>query len=375
MGKKRFHKPGKIIRSGVKSLTHHSHNLYAQLKSETKGKAEVSFIGQKKTQSVSAQLYQYNADKAVYVNNIRDFDFFHTQDKPDYLWLNFHGLHDVVMISSLADSLQLDRLTLRNILDTTQRPKSEEFEGYLQFSIKSILKKEDGQLQVEQISFILSDQYVISFQEESSDHFGSIRRKINEGTGSIRKKSSDYLLSQLLDALLDNYFESIDQVNQELRILESDVFKNPVKEVLIALENHKKAAQVIKKSLVPCREAIQSILNGRTRFIHDDNQKFFRDLSNNITSALDETEDTIRTLDGLTNIYFASESQKMNETMKLLTTVATLFIPLTFIAGIYGMNFTYMPGLTYPYGYYAVLVAMALVSILMIIFFKRKGLF
>ncbi len=272
----------------------------------------------------------------------------------------------------LGESMGLERLTLRQIIDTTQRPKVEEYEHYLFFSVKSILKQDAGEMQVEQLSFVLGQHFIISFQEEEGDHFEGIRNKLSEGLGFIQSRKSDYLLVQLLDAILDNYFETIDQVNFEIAALEKTLFQNPGKSTLIYLEGHKRSAQLIKKSLGPMKEAIFNILNGRSQLVKKENLKFFKELANSATSAIEEIDTTLRTLESLTNIYFASLSQKMNETMKVLTTVATIFIPLTFIAGIYGMNFENMPELGYQYGYPITLGAMSIIFVGMLIYFRKK---
>lgn len=171
---------------------------------------------------------------------------------------------------------------------------------------------------------------------------------------------------------MDNYFETIDQINHEISLIENEAIKNPDKSTLILLETHKYSAQVIKKALRPFKEALVNILSGHANLINNENMKYFKDLGNSSMAAMEEIDATLKTLDGLTNIYFASQSQKMNETMKVLTTVATIFIPLTFIAGIYGMNFEYMPELKNPNGYFYTLGSMGVICAAMLILFKIK---
>jgi magnesium transporter len=278
----------------------------------------------------------------------------------------------VPLVEKIGDMLQLDRLMIRQILDTTQRPKVEIDEQHLFLNIKAILNDEHGALLVEHMSFVMGPNYLVSFQEEKGDHFESIRHKITEGVGFIRKRSIDYLLVQLLDAILDNFFSAIDTLNEECALLEKAILRNPDEETTLALENLKRSAQSIKKALGPFREVLLNILNEDSGLIRKENIRYFKDLINTTTSAIDEIDNTQKTLESLTNIYFASLSQKMNEIMKVLTTVATIFIPLTFVAGIYGMNFDYMPELSMRYGYFFVLGIMLLVSVVMVIYFKRK---
>jgi magnesium transporter len=366
-------RPDKLIFQGIKSLTNSiDFGFYADQKAEAKANAEVTFIGEKKMEKVQSQLFDYNSKEVSVSEEVVGYEFLKEQVKGRTYWLNFHGIHDVEIIQKIGNGIDLDRLTIRQILDTTQRPKVEEYDQYLFFSVKSILKVEQGRLKMEHLSFILGSDYLVSFQEEKSDHFEGIRNKLVEGLGFARKKKSDYLLSQLLDAILDNYFETIDQINHEVSLIENEAIKNPDKSTLILLETHKLSAQVIKKALRPFKEALTNIFSGHANLINNDNMKYYKDLSNSSMAAMEEIDATLKTLDGLTNIYFASQSQKMNETMKVLTTVATIFIPLTFIAGIYGMNFEHMPELKNPNGYFYTLGSMGIIFVGMLILFKIK---
>ncbi|MEO9965487.1 MAG: magnesium/cobalt transporter CorA [Reichenbachiella sp.] len=364
-------RPDLLLIEGIKTLGSLGQNLYSDKKSEAKAKAELAFIGQKKMDKVQHQLFRYNADDLEYKEMLKSFQVLKRLKPESIYWLNLHGIHDEQVVQEVGKMVQVDRLTIRQILDTTQRSKSEEYDNYLFFSVKSIAKTKDN-VEVEQLSFILGTGYVISFQEEVGDHFDGIRHKIKEGLGFIRKRGGDYLLSQLLDAIVDNYFEAIDQINADISLIEKVVINDPDKSTLIALEKHKSEAQIIKKALGPFKEAISNILSGDTALIKDVNLKYYKDINNSAVAAMEEIDATLRALEGLTNICFASQSQKMNETMKVLTTVATIFIPLTFIAGIYGMNFDNMPELHHPYGYYYTWGVMGAISIAMLIYFKVK---
>lgn len=365
-------RPDKIIISGIKSIGHFTQSLYAEEKSIAKGKGEITFIGEKKVEEVKSQHYKYSREASEISEGITDFSFFSKIEDKEISWLNIHGLHDVELIQKLAKAVRLDRITLVQTLDTTMRPKVEEHDHYLFFSIKSMLKTEKGSFIFEQLSFILGSNYVISFQEQTGDHFDHIRNKISEDLGVIRKKGADYLLYQLLDATLDNYFETIEKVNNEIKGLERDILRDPAQDDLIQLERIKQFAEMIKKSLNPFKESLRVINSRETHLINAENRKFYHDLLSSCLAAIEEVDTTVKSIEGLTNIYFSSLSQKMNETMKVLTTVATIFIPLTFIAGIYGMNFDNMPELHHPNGYFYVWGAMGLVFLGMIVYFKRK---
>lgn len=372
-------KPDKIILQGIKSLTNITgsitgidFNFYSRIKSEAKGKSELTFIGKKKMEEVRLQLFKYNNKEYIESSGINDFEKIEKEDTSNNYWLNLHGIHDVDLMEKIGKSLALERLTIRHLIDTTQRPKVDDYDDYIFFSVKSILKNEENQLKIEQLSFVLGKNYVLSFQEEKGDHFDHIRNKLREDLGLIRKRECDFLLFQLLDAILDNYFETLDLINHEVTLVEKETILNPKQSTLLLIEKNKKDVDKIKKSLSPFKEALTNILKDRTHFIDKKNRKYFRDLKNSCTNAIEEANATYAALESLTNIYFSSLSQKMNETMKVLTTVATIFIPLTFIAGIYGMNFENMPELKWKYGYFIIWGIMFIVLGGMIVYFKRK---
>lgn len=363
----------KLLWTGLKSLPDIGISaLYTSKKAKSKASAQLTFIGKKKIEKVKSQLYKYNAEEIEKKESVKDFSFLSKPEDQVNYWLNFHGIHNVSTIKKVGEQVDLDRLTLRQILDTTQRPKFEHYSDYIYFAVKSISKEVAGQLTFEQLSFVLGKNYVISFQEEEGDHFQFIRTKIEDGVGFIRQRNSDYLACQLLDAIMDNYFEVIEVINKELAMVEERVFEGSDKSALIALEGTKRSTSLIKSALGPFKDALISISQVESSLIRSANVKYFKDLSNNALMAIEEVDTILKNVEGLTNIYFATQSQKMNETMKVLTTVATLFIPLTFIAGIYGMNFTNMPELDHPYGYTITWIVMIIVAVVMLIYFKVK---
>ena len=369
-------RPDKLILSGLKTLgnltlSNLPLNLYSDVKSEAKGTGELTFIGERKLEDVRSQLFKYDLETFEIAKDLESFSFL-SKPLDKIHWLNFHGLHDVELIKQVSKSASLDRITTRQILDTTLRPKVEDYDHYIFFSVKSVLKDLNQGLKVEQLSFVLGKNFVISFQEEIGDHFDHIRNKIEEKLGILHKKGADFLLYQLLDAILDNYFETIESLNNEIVILEKIVLSNPTQESLVQLEGLKRTSEMIKKSLNPFKDSLKVIVNRRITLIEEGNYKYMSDLMNSCNSAIEEIDATMSSIGGLTNIYFSSLSHKMNETMKVLTTVATIFIPLTFIVGVYGMNFVNMPELQNPYGYYYTWGLMGLIFVGMIIYFKLK---
>lgn len=354
------------------SITGIDFNFYSKLKSEAKGKSEFTFIGEKKVEEVKLQLFTYNEDICKETYDKTDYERINKDLLNNNYWLNLHGIHDVSLIETICNKLGMESLTVKQIVDTTQRPKMEDYDDYIFFSIKSISKNDFNQLYIEQLSFVLGKNYLISFQEEVGDHFNYIRQRMRDNLGLVRKKECDFLLFQLLDAILDNYFETLEAINHEIAFIEKQTLTNPKQSTLLLIEKNKKDVSKIKKSLAPFKEALTNILQDRTHFLNKGNRKYFRDLSNSCSNAIEEANSTYSALESLTNIYFSSLSQKMNETMKVLTTVATIFIPLTFIAGIYGMNFENMPELKWKYGYFGVWGIMLLVLLGMVYYFKKK---
>jgi magnesium transporter len=371
--------PDEVLRRSLRSLTNITgsitginFNFYSQLKSEAKAKTELTFIGKKKMEEVRLQLFTYDETSCSVTENQDDYSLIKSDDTAKRYWLNLHGIHDVKLIENIGAALHLERLTVRQVVDTTQRPKVDDYEDYVFFSVKSILRGEDHQLKIEQLSFILGKSYIVSFQEEVGDHFGHIRTKMRDDLGLIRRRDCDFLLFQLLDAILDNYFETIDNINHEVGLIEKETLANPNQSTLLLIEKNKKDVDKIKKSLAPFKEALTNILKDRSQFIDKKNRKYFRDLKNSCSNAIEEASATYAALESLANIYFSALSHKMNETMKVLTTVATIFIPLTFIAGIYGMNFENMPELHWRYGYYIIWGIMLSVCVGMVLYFKNK---
>lgn len=364
-------KPDEILFKGFRTLSSLPFGLYSQMKSKAKGTSELTFIGEKKVEEVKLQLFTYNEQLCHEKETLQECITIDPNNTELNYWLNLHGIHDVDIVETIGKVLNLERITVRQVIDTTQRPKVDDYDDYVFFSIKSILKYEH-QLKIEQLSFVLGKNYVVSFQEEKGDHFDHIRNKLREDLGLIRKRECDFLLSQLLDAILDNYFETLDSINHEVTLIEKEVLTHPKQSTLLHIEKNKRDVDKIKKSLAPFKEALTNIMKDRTHYINKRNRKYFRDLKNSCANAIEEANATFTSLESLTNIYFSSLSHKMNETMKVLTTVATIFIPLTFIVGVYGMNFDYMPELRWKYGYFATWGVMVLVMVGMIIYFKRK---
>lgn len=228
-------------------------------------------------------------------------------------------------------------------------------------------------IQKDQLSFVLGENYVVSFQSKPSDHFDVVRDRIENNKGIIHERNSDYLLYRMLDAIVDNYFEVIDSNTEEIVQLESKISKSNGTESMLRVEYFKRTLMDLRKYVLPLKEIAISLENSENPLFIKETKHYFSDLKQNCVSILEEIESNKSALDGLTNLYYAVQGQNMNEIMKMLTIVSTIFIPLTFIAGVYGMNFHYMPELEMKYAYYATWGVMILIALGLLLYFKKRG--
>jgi len=298
----------------------------------------------------------------------------------DVKWLNVHGLHNVELIKQIGELLEVEPFVIGDILNTNRRTRIEELGNLLFFSVKSVLPvEENGVVQTEQISFILKDNLIISFQEKRSDYFNHIRERIRTGTGLSRKKKNDYLLYQMLDAIMENFFITIEKYEEKIEKLDSEAKKDLKKDFIKEIEKNRDNLNYIKRSLNPLREALYNLksIEGDTEFemIRVQNRTFFARLYQKSLELLDQIDYDLTGLESASNFYFAAQGQRMNQIMKTLTIFSVIFMPLTFIVGVYGMNFDNMPELRTENGYYVTWGVMTAVAITMVIYFKRKEWF
>lgn len=325
------------------------------------------------------QLYSYNSDHFNLKED--DEDYFVNEYSYENLpsdevhWLNFHRIEKKELITQFFKNQNFDQLVLEDVYARMRRPKLEEYDEYLFFSLRSVLPPESNtvRLEQEQLSFILGKNYLVSLQEKSSDFFQDVRGRIELKKGTIRDKGADFLLFRLLDATIDNYYKVVEYVNERSRMLEPKIIDDPDSELLKEIEMQKRKLLVMRKIVGPLKDITLSLEKVENNLLSKQNIHYYVDLKDSCLAILDDIDSTISLLDGLTNLYYAVQGQKMNETMKVLTVISAIFIPLTFLAGIYGMNFHNIPELRSPYGYFILLGVMVIITILMIIYFKRKG--
>lgn len=329
--------------------------------------------------SSECQLYKYNKTFYSFKKDTAEFfanNFTQNEIDTDHTaWLNFHSIANRDYIEMLCEHLDIEKLCVDSIFTETRRAKVEEYDDYMFFSIKSALSSDDENKLIasEQITFVLSHDYLISFQEKSSDYFTDIRKRIEKNKGIIRKKSTDFLLFRMLESIVDNFFYVIEEIVENITDIDNRLQKTEDKSILSEIELQKRKLIELRKIVIPMRDITVQLENADTSFIHDNNYHYFSNLKFLCESVLEEIDASKQILDGMSNLYYAAQGQRMNEIMKILTVVSAIFIPLTFIAGVYGMNFIFMPELKYPYGYYTIVGVMITIGVSLLIFFWKRG--
>lgn len=287
-------------------------------------------------------------------------------------WVNCDGLQNAVEIEQLCAGYGIHPLTIEDILTTEQRPKVEDNPDYIFLVIKMLAFDEENRIRMEQVSLVLGKNYVLSFQEREGDTFDPVRRRLRVGKGRIRKGGPDYLFYALIDTIVDHYFVILEKLGDRLEDIEEEMLTDPDEDTLNRLHVIKKEVINVRRSVWPLREVILKLEREELKLIRKENRIYFRDVYDHTIQVI-ETVETFRDMtSGMIDLYQSTISNRMNEVMKTLTLIATIFIPLTFIAGIYGMNFKYMPELEWKYGYFMVWGLSFGISAALIVFFKRK---
>ncbi|HOK04449.1 MAG TPA: magnesium/cobalt transporter CorA [Victivallales bacterium] len=312
-------------------------------------------------------------------NNYKEFnpknieECFQFKDSPTVTWINITGLHRTDIIEQIGKHYNLHPLVLEDILNIRQRPKIEYFDDYIFIVLKMLSYNEVlKEIDAEQVSIILGSNFVFTFQERKGDLFDTIRNRLRNNIGIIRKSSSDYLLYSLIDVIVDNYFLILEKIGVRIEDIEDKILLNPSPEVIRTIHNLKNSLIELRKTVWPLREILSNLYKGESELIKDKTSVYFRDVYDHTIQIIDTIETLRDIVSGLLDVYLSSISNRMNEIMKVLTIIATIFIPLTFIAGVYGMNFKFMPELEWKMGYPMVLLVMFLSAIGMLIYFKRK---
>ena len=297
--------------------------------------------------------------------------------QPDRVnWVNVDGLSSIETLEKLQAHFSLHALLIDDVLND-QRPKAEEFDDYLFFTLKMLYRIDltCSDIDYEQISFVLGRDFLISFQEKEGDLFDGFRERIRLDQGKVRKKQADYLLYRLIDIIVDNYYNVLNRIGDLIEETEDNVYENPTTRTFHDIQSLKKELIYLRKALYPLREALSKIVKGESEFIQEENLRYFADVYDHVAHLIDSLDTYKDLTSSLLDIHINAMNTRMNEVMKVLTVISTIFMPLTFIVGVYGMNFDFMPELGWKWGYFGVWGVMAIVVAVMLIFFKRKKWF
>jgi magnesium transporter len=293
-------------------------------------------------------------------------------DRKAVTWVHIDGLQDVHLLEQMGNVFDLHPLTLEDILNTEQRPKSEDHADYLFIVLRLFNEDAGGGLIAEQVSIVFGPNWLISLQEKEGRLFDPIRERLRNEKGRLRKAGADYLAHALLDTIVDGYFVILDKLGEKIENLEEALVGRPSPETLLAIQALKREMIFLRKSVWPLREMIGALGRSDSPLIREPSVIYFRDVYDHAVQVIDTIESYRDMLSGMLDIYLSSISNRMNEIMKVLTIIATVFMPLTFLAGVYGMNFKHMPELEWPWGYFSIWGVMIVIAVFMLIAFRRK---
>jgi magnesium transporter len=286
-------------------------------------------------------------------------------------WVNLDGLSNMAIVDSLQSHFSLHSLLVEDILND-QRPKAEEYEDYLFVTLKMLYRIDGTEVDYEQISFVLGNNYLLTFQEKEGDLFDAFRERIRQDQGRVRKKKADYLMYRLIDITVENYYNILDNIGEHIDQIEDSIRTDTSAELFQKIQSIKKELIYLHKALYPLRDALGKVLKDESDFIQEENVPYFSDVYDHVIHLIDSL-DTYRDLtSGLTDQYMNIQNSKLNEVIRVLTIISTIFIPLTFIVGVYGMNFEYFPELHWQHGYATVWIVMLSLAVAMLGYFKYK---
>lgn len=320
-------------------------------------------------------LYQYNE---VILEKVVDKDLPNILQKIDLdkiNWINVSAIHHTEIVQQIGDFFSFHPLVLEDIPNTLLSPQYEDFDDYLFITLKMLsVNPENHLVEQEHISFILGKNYLLSFQERKKDVFDPVRQRLEKAKGKIRKRGADYLLYALMDVIVDNYYTITEEVSDKMNQLENELIYNPKPKSVESIANYKRQLIELKKTVYPLRDALGK-LNNEEELVQQNTMLFFNDVYSHVEHVINTMETQRDVLAGFMDLYMSTLSHKMNDVMKTLTVIATIFIPLTFIAGVYGMNFQYMPELEWKWGYPVLLGFMFVCGIGMFIYMKSRRWF
>lgn len=331
------------------------------------------YTGKKSGKNLHIESFDYTKDKIEETILLNIEDAIKYKDTESVTWININGLHYIEEIENIGKQYNLHPLVLEDIVNTSQRPKIDEYEDYIFVVLKMLYYDKDENVVIEQLSLVLGKNYVITFQEAEGDVFETIRVRLRKGNGRIRGLNSDYLMYALIDAVVDNYFSIIETLGNKIEDLENDLFTGQARDnINIEVQQLKREILKVRRAIFPLREIINRIEKGDHILIFKRTITYYRDIYDHLIQVSENIDIYREMIWSLMDMYMTTISNRMNEVMKVLTIIATIFIPLTFIAGIYGMNFDNIPELHYKYSYFILWGVMLMLFIGMLFYFKRK---
>ncbi|MCB2153316.1 magnesium/cobalt transporter CorA [bacterium] len=333
-------------------------------------------VGPENKEPIRIDVFDFAAEAIEERDDVSLEDAIVFPEKGKSRWVNVVGVHDPAVIESIGQKLEVHSLVLEDIMHTEQRPKMEDHERYLYVVLRMLQFNDEHQaVESEQISLLLFDNLVVSFQEAPGDVFDSVRERLRLGRGKLRKNGVDYLKYALMDAIVDHYFVILERFGEVTEDLELLVLRQPRPETVRAIQRLKGEMILMRKSVWPLREVISGLERGESKLIKKETRLYLRDLYDHSIQVIDAVETFRDVLSVLMDLYLSSVSNRMNNVMKTLTVIATIFMPLTLLTGIYGMNFQYMPELAWKYSYPVLMGIMVAVAGGLALFFKKKGWF
>ncbi len=330
-------------------------------------------IGEKKTEALKITIMDYDEGHFQERETKTVEECFAFKDTPGVTWINIDGLYQVNFLEKLGECYGFHPLVLEDILNTDQRPKMEDYGDYL-FIVLRVLSYKDQvkEIETEQVSLILGPNFVFSFQEKEGDSFDPIRQRIRNNKGRVRKMGADYLAYALIDSIVDNYFIIMEKLGESIEFLEEELVTQPVPETLRSIHQLKRELIFLRKAVWPLREVIAGLERGELTLIKEATRLYLRDVYDHTIQVIDTIETFRDMISGMLDIYLSSVSNRLNSVMKVLTIIATIFMPLTFMAGIYGMNFKFFPELEWKWSYPLFWLVAVLITSSMLLYFKKK---
>lgn len=323
---------------------------------------------------VILELIRYSKETYDRFNNLSANDLIENLDNQKINWVNVDGLQDKEILDKLQTHFCLHTLLVDDITND-QRPKAEEYDDYLFFTLKMLYRIEGRTIDYEQISFVLGTNYLISFQEKEGDLFDQFRERIRLDQGRVRKQEADYLLYRLLDTIVDNYYVILEKIGEQIEDIEEEIDKGSTHQTFKQIQKIKKELIFLRKAVYPLRDAMSKLVKGETSFIKDSTLRYFADIYDHVVHLIDSLDTYKDLTSALMDIHINTQNNRMTEVMKVLAVISTIFIPLTFIVGVYGMNFDFMPELHSRWGYPLTWVVMVSIGAGMLLYFKKKKWF